>query len=75
MTGSINLNAFRNHDGTTKYKIRKDYTLTMKYCQISDIVLPIPTDVIDYHINDVPVQMLIDSGLLNTDCYSTRVRY
>ncbi len=73
MTETINLSAFRNHDGVSKFKVRKDYTLTMKYCQISDITLPF--NEVDYYVNTLPVQMVINSGLLNTDCYSTRVRY
>ena len=39
-TQTMRVNAFRNHDGTSKFRIRKDYDLTMYYCQISDIVLP-----------------------------------
>ncbi len=37
---TVNLNAFRNHAGVSKFKVQKDYSLIMKYCQISDIVLP-----------------------------------
>ncbi len=32
LTEYANLNACRNHDGVSRFKVRKDYTLTMKYC-------------------------------------------
>ncbi len=49
---SVNLSAFRNHEGASKFKVRKDYSITMKYCQISDIVLP--KEVIIYYMDTIP---------------------
>ena len=73
MTESLSLNVFRNHDAVSKFRVRKDYTMTFKYCQITDLVLPFT--VIDYYITTVPEEMVIEPGIVKPECYSSLVRY
>ncbi len=52
MPSSISLTAFRNHEGSSQFKVRKDYVMTMKYCKISDVMLP--NEVIIYYMDTLP---------------------
>lgn len=49
--------------------------MTMKYCQISDLVLP--QSVIYYTLGTAPERMSISSGIVKREreCFSSQVRY